>query len=137
MLFFLYKLIIKGDFFVFMRHQIGSFSSHIINILGLDIKAGTPIYISDSNISHMKSSHPDDFVKYGNDIESIISNPDYVGKNIKDNSIEFTKDYIVNNDYVKVAVRVSSSGIFYARSLYVLNSNRVKNFINKGTLIKT
>ena len=119
-----------------MRQQIGSFSSHIINILGLEIEAGTPIYISDSNIAHMKSSHPDDFIKYGNDIESIISNPDYVGKNTKDTSIEFTKEYILNNEYVKVAVRISSSGIFYARSLYVLNSNRVKNFINKGTLIK-
>lgn len=119
-----------------MRQQIGSFSAHIINILGLEIEAGTPIYISDSNIAHMKSSHPDDFIKYGNDIESIISNPDYVGKNTKDNSIEFTKEYIINNEYVKVAVRISSSGIFYARSLYVLNSNRVKNFINKGTLIK-
>ena len=44
--------------------------------------------------------------------------------------------HITNNEYVKVAVRISSSGIFYARYLYVLNSNRVKNFINKGTLIK-
>lgn len=44
--------------------------------------------------------------------------------------------HIINNEYVKVAVRISSSEIFYARSLYVLNSNRVKNFINKGTLIK-
>lgn len=44
--------------------------------------------------------------------------------------------HIINNKYVKVAVRISSSEIFYARSLYVLNSNRVKNFINKGTLIK-
>lgn len=44
--------------------------------------------------------------------------------------------HIINNKYVKVAVRISSSGIFYARYLYVLNSNRVKNFINKGTLIK-
>lgn len=44
--------------------------------------------------------------------------------------------HIINNEYVKVTVRISFSGIFYARSLYVLNSNRVKNFINKGTLIK-
>ena len=41
-----------------------------------------------------------------------------------------------DNDYKDGAVRISSSEIFYARSLYVLNSNRVKNFINKGTLIK-
>lgn len=41
-----------------MRRQVGQFSSHIINLLELDIEVGTPIYISDTNIEHMKSSHP-------------------------------------------------------------------------------
>ena len=40
----------------------------------------------------------------------------------------------IDNEYVKVAVRVASSGKYYARSLYVLNHNRVHNFIKKGTL---
>lgn len=120
-----------------MRRQIGQFSSHIIKLLKLNIEVGIPIYISDSNIEHMKSSHPNDFIKYGNDIESIIANPDYVGKNAKDDSIEFTKEYFIDGEFVKVAVRISSNGIFYARSMYILNSNRVKNFIKKGTLIKT
>ena len=57
-----------------MRQQIGSFSSHIINILGLEIEAGTPIYISDSNIAHMKSSHPDDFIKYGIILSNSLKN---------------------------------------------------------------
>lgn len=117
-----------------MRKQIGSFSPKIIETLGLDIPAGTPIYIADSNIEHMKTSHPEDFEKYGKELQNIIANPDYVGKNIKDDSIEFTKEYYVNGEYVKVAVRVSTSNIYYARSMYVLNSNRVKNFIAKGTL---
>ena len=42
--------------------------------------------------------------------------------------------HIINNEYVKVAVRISSSGIFYARSLYVLNSNRVKTLLIRGLL---
>ena len=84
----------------------------------------------------MKASHPEDFRKYGGDIESIIANPDYVGKNIKDGSIEFTKEYMLNGDFVKVAIRVSLQNIYYARSLYVLNPNRVKNFIARGTLKK-
>lgn len=127
----------KGADLIPMKRQVGQFSSHIINLLGLNIEVGTPIYISDTNIAHMKSSHPNDFIKYGGDIEHIISAPDYVGKNIKDNSIEFTKEYLIDGEFVKVAVRVSSSGVFYARSMYTLNSNRVKNFIRKGTLIKT
>lgn len=118
------------------RKLIGRFSSEVIDLLGLDIPAGAPIYIADSNITHMKNSHPDDFKKYGGDIETIISSPDYVGQNSKDNSIEFTKEYVINGDFVKVAVRVSLQNIYYARSMYVLNPNRVKNFIKKGTLKK-
>ena len=119
-----------------MRKKIGAFSAQIIEVLELDIPAGTPIYIADSNIEHMKISHPNDFEKYGDEIKNIISNPDYVGKNVKDDSIEFTKEYCIDGEYVKVAVRVSTHSIYYARSMYVLNPKRVKNFIAKGTLKK-
>lgn len=118
------------------RKKIGEFSAKVIKTLELDIPVGTPIYIADSNMEHMKTSHPKDFDKYGKELETIITFPDYVGKNSKDNSIEFTKEYLLNNDYVKVAVRVSLHNIYYARSLYILNANRVKNFIAKGTLRK-
>ena len=119
-----------------MRKRIGVFSSSVIRTLGLDIPAGTPIYIADSNIEHMKTSHPEDYEKYGSELQNIIANPDYVGKNTKDDSIEFTKEYFINSEYVKVAVRVSTQNTYYARSMYVLNPNRVKNFIEKGTLKK-
>lgn len=119
-----------------MRKRIGFFSADVIRTLELDIPVGTPIYISDSNIEHMKTSHPEDYKKYGCDLSLIISNPDYVGKNSKDDSIEFTKEYYISDVYVKVAVRVSASNTYYARSMYVLNPNRVKNFIRKGTLKK-
>ena len=119
-----------------MKTKIGNFSARVIELLELDIPVGTPIYIADSNIEHMKSSHPEDYKRYGTELNNIITNPDYVGKNAKDDSIEFTKEYCINGDYVKVAVRVSTHNIYYARSLYVLNPNRVKNFIAKGTLKK-
>lgn len=114
------------------RVQIGKITQTVINALGLNIPVDTPIYISDTNIAHMQSSHPNDYQKYGADISDILNHPDYVGINPGDNSLEYTKEYLINNDYVKVAVRVSSSNIFYARSLYVLNPNRVKNYISKG-----
>lgn len=62
---------------------------------------------------------------------------DYVGINSSDNSIEFVKEYVIDNEFVKVAVRVSRGNKLYARSLYVLNNRRVKNFIAKNTLKKT
>ena len=119
-----------------MRKRIGFFPTSVIRTLGLNIPAGTPIYIADSNIEHMKTSHPEDYKKYGSELQNIIANPDYVGKNTKDDSIEFTKEYFINGEYVKVAVRVSAQNTYYARSMYVLNPNRVKNFIEKGTLKK-
>ena len=119
-----------------MKKRIGHFSEQIIRILDLDIPVGTPIYIADSNIEHMKSSHPKTFEKYKDELQNIIENPDYIGKNTKDDSIEFTKEYLIDGEYVKVAVRISTSNIYYARSTYELNPNRVKNFIQKGTLKK-
>lgn len=83
----------------------------------------------------MKSSHPEDFDAYGDDIPLIISTPDYIALN-KDGSIEYVKSYINKyNEYVKLAVRVSNSGSFFARSLYVLNTQRVNDYIAKGTLL--
>lgn len=116
--------------------KIGEFTEKIINTLGLSISPGTPIFFGDTNKTHMKKRHPQAYTKYGKDINKIITNPDYVGVNTKDSSIEFVKDFKINNEYVKVAVRVSTKGTYFARTIYVLNNNRVHNFIKKGTLKK-
>lgn len=84
----------------------------------------------------MKTSHPDDYAKYKEELPNILNHPDYVGINPKDNSIEYVKEFLVDNEYVKVAVRISTKGQYYARSLYVLNNRRTENFIKKGTLKK-
>ncbi|MGN1317796.1 MAG: PBECR2 nuclease fold domain-containing protein [Lachnospirales bacterium] len=118
-----------------MATQVGTITPKIIDILGItDIKPNTPIFLGETNIQHMKSSHPIDYKKYGNDITNILSFPDYVGINKKDNSIEYVKEFRINEEFVKVAVRISLNGNLFARSIYVLNKNRVNNFINKGTL---
>lgn len=119
-----------------MARQVGTINKKLIKLLGLNVAEGTPIYFGDSNLQHMQSSHPADFAKYGSHLQSILNAPDYVATNPKDGSIEFVKEFKVDNEYVKVAVRVSAAGKFFARSLYILNNNRVNNFINKGTLIK-
>ena len=116
--------------------EIGKITDRVIELLGLSVAADTPVYIGQSNISHMKASHPAYFNKYNTFIPDIISNPDYVGLNNKDNSIEYAKEIAVDNEFVKVAVRVSTNDKYFARSIYALNKNRVNNFIAKGTLIK-
>lgn len=120
-----------------MANQVGTITEEIIDILGItNIKPNTPILLGDTNIQHMKSSHPEDYQKYSSHIINILASPDYVGINKKDNSIEYVKEFKVDNNFVKVAVRISLNGNVFARSIYVLNKNRVNNFINKGTLKK-
>lgn len=116
--------------------RVGVISEKVATLVGLNGAVGSAIMLGDSNIAHMKSNHPNDYAKYGCDIELILSEPHYVGKNPKDGSIEYVREYVVNGEYVKVAVRISVSGTYFARSLYVLNRNRTQNFIKNGTLLR-
>lgn len=116
--------------------KIGIISSKVITALELKIEQGESILLGDSNIEHMKKKHPEAYEKYGKEIPLILGNPDYVGINAKDGSIEYVKEYRIDDEYVKVAVRVSGNKKYFARSIYVLNKTRVKNFIAKGTLKK-
>jgi hypothetical protein len=114
-----------------MVEKIGEFSLEVIEVLNLDIVAGTAIYIGETNIKHMKEQHQSDFERYFNRLPRILSKPDYVGINPSDNSIEFIKEF---GRYVKLAVRIAGDGEYYARSLYIINSKRVANFIKDGKL---
>lgn len=117
-----------------MDTQVGCISEKVVSALGLSVKPGQPIFLGSSNIAHMQNRHPADYLKYGQFIPAILSAPDYVGQNPSDGSIEYVKDFQINGEFVKVAVRLSNGGTLFARSLYVLNSKRVNNFIAKGTL---
>lgn len=115
---------------------ISKVTSHIEKLLGLNPVPDKNIYLGQSNIIHMQTKHPFDYLKYGTCISDILDHPDYVYQNPKDGSIEFVKEYSINNEFVKVAVRITSNDKYYARSLYILNNNRVNNYINSGKLKK-
>lgn len=117
-------------------NKVGKIDDRVISLLGLKTSNNTPVYLGQSNVEHIIKKHNIDYDKYGDDISNIILTPDYVGINISDGSIEYVKEYIENNEYVKVAVRVSTNGNYFVRSIYKLNSSRVKDFIKKGTLKK-
>lgn len=113
---------------------VGEVTEAVEKLLGITVPGDRRIYIGQTNLDHMRTSHPEDFAKYGTELILILAYPDYVGQNPKDGSIEYVKEFLRDGEYVKVAVRLAQSERFYARSLYVLNSRRVKNFIEKGTL---
>ena len=116
--------------------QVGKLSQRVIELLGLTLSEGRSILLGESNIAHMVSRHPEDYALYGEYIPLILSMPDYVALNTKDESIEYVQEVQMDDIYVKVAVRVSARGQLFARSVYRLNTNRAKNFIEKGTLKK-
>lgn len=116
--------------------QVGKLSQRVIELLGLTLSEGRSILLGESNIAHMVSRHPEDYALYGEYIPLILSMPDYVALNTKDESIEYVKEVQMDDVYIKVAVRVSERGQLFARSVYRLNTNRAKNFIEKGTLKK-
>jgi len=114
-----------------MTKIIGNISIEVIDLLELPLSEATPIYIGDSNIAHMKSEHNYEYLKYFENIPSIIQEADYVRLRKEDNSIEYIKSF---DKYIKLAVRVAGDGNYYARSLYTIDTNRVENLLKKGEL---
>ena len=100
----------------------------------IGITAGTPIYIGPSNIEHIKSRHPYEYEKYFPYISDIISAPSYVGKNPSDESITFVKFFQIGEEYVRVAVRVTTNGTAFAKTLHLLSTVNAERYIGKGTL---
>ncbi len=111
-----------------MNKQIGKVTKKIIKILNLDYKEEEPIFIGEANLNHMKEEHPGDFEKYGADIEEIIKNPTYLARNEKKKSIEFIKEYKIDDEYVLVAVRVTNNNVHFARTMYVMSNEKVEKY---------
>jgi hypothetical protein len=116
--------------------KVGVITQKVIDLLDLDVFADTPIFLSDSNIEHMAEGHPEDFEYYGTEISNILKYPDYIGQNPSNKSIEYVKIYKISDKTIKIAVRVSSGKMFYARTMYSRNIEKIKPFIEKGYLIK-
>ena len=111
-----------------MNRQIGKISKKVIKILNLQYEDEQPIFIGDANIKHMKEEHPNDFKKYGADIEDIIKHPTYLARNEKKKSIEFIKEYKIDNEFVLVAVRVSNNNVHFARTMYIMAQEKVEKY---------
>ena len=119
-----------------MNYEIGKITKEVIKILGLNYKEEVPIFIGISNISHMKERHAIDFERYGNKIREIIKKPTYLARNEKKQSIEFIKEYKVNNDFVLVIVRVSRNDVHFVRTRYVMDEKKVEKYFEHNYFYK-
>lgn len=115
-----------------MNRQIGKISKRVIELLDLEYKEEMPILIGETNIEHMKKQHPEDYEKYGMDIEQIILKPTYVAKNPNQGSIEYIKEYKINNEFVLIAVRISNKGTMFAKTLFTMTERKKNIYLNNG-----
>lgn len=115
-----------------MNKKVGVLNKRVIELLNLKFEINSPIYIGESNINHIKDKHPEDFKKYGDDIEKIIKNPTYIAKNPKQGSIEYIKEYKINKEFVLVAVRISNKGNFFVKTLFQMSERKKEIYLGKG-----
>lgn len=114
--------------------KVGEFTQNIIDQLQLNIAAGTPIFIGERNTEHIKNRHPYEYDKYYNRIPEIVSNPDYIGLSPKDYSIQFVKEFFVNSEYIRVAVRINQHNRCFVKTLHLLSTCNAERYLEKGTL---
>lgn len=118
-----------------MKKQIGKINKKVIKLLNLEFSEELPIILGDSNIEHMKRQHLEDYIKYGKNIEDIVNNPTYVAKNPNQGSIEYIKEYKMENEFVLVAVRISNKGTMFAKTLFKMTEQK-KNIYLKMDMQK-
>lgn len=120
------------------EHEIvGKLTKKVIDTFGLTFTENQPILCGETNRQHMQEEHPEDYEAYGDKIEEIINNPDFIAKHPKkkNSSIEYIKLFKNESDeYVLVAVRASGGGTLFARTLFVMDSEKVDKYNEKNAL---
>lgn len=112
--------------------KLGIVGNSIVNLFDLDIDPQTPVYIGLNNRIHMENTHGETYREFESCISEILSNPEYVGVNPHDKSLEYYKSYNDVMVHIKLAVRSTNNGIYFARTLYEINSHSLKSYLDKG-----
>lgn len=115
-----------------MNKQVGKVTKKVMELLDLEYEKELPIILGNSNIEHMKRQHFEDYIKYGRDIKEIINNPTYVARNPNQGSIEYIKEYKLNDDFVLIAVRISNKGTMFVKTLFTMSERKKDIYLKKG-----
>ena len=109
-------------------------SSEIKEIFEVEIDNNRIIYSREGLYKHILKRNHNDVIKYFDNLEDIVSNPDYVGMSNRNNSpsFEYLKCY---EDNVLVAVRLNKKkGFFYIASMYIITDSKLESRIRSGRL---
>lgn len=110
--------------------KVGELTNRIIDILELEEKPRNIKFAYD-RIAHCEN-HKKDFKneqsynKSMQNIPLILNNPDYVGYNKNNNSIEYIKRI---DELTLVAIRIKQKGDLFLRSIYPISEVKLKNKI--------
>lgn len=111
---------------------IGMVNENVIRALDLKLKANTPIFIGDDNENHMREEHPQDHQLYHTYIPEILAAPDYVSRHPSDGSMQYIK--ILGGGYVMVAVRPSSRGRLYVKTMFTMSKNKIEYYQHRNAM---
>lgn len=121
-----------------MNRKIGVLKKEILNIFNIKIEQDLPILIGDKNIEHIKSTHANDYKKYGDKISEIIKNPTYVAKHPKKTSVEYIKEFLNDDsELVLVAVRITQNKTAFVKTLFVMSDEKKKKYIKRWIFEKS
>ena len=115
-----------------MNRQVGKVNKRVIKLLNLKYKNELPIILGNTNIEHMKRQHLEDYNKYGKKIKEIINKPTYVALNPNQGSIEYIKEYKIDNEFILVSVRISNKGTMFAKTLFKMTERKKDIYLRKG-----
>lgn len=110
---------------------VGYVNDKVIKTFNLNYPQNKPIFCGESNKTHMKTEHPDAYELYGDKIEEILKNPDFISKHPKkkNSAIEYIKVFHNENDeYVLVAVRATGNNTLFARTLFIMDPEKVDRY---------
>ena len=113
--------------------KVGNISGKLSNYVPLGL--GYNIFCSKGLKKHVQKRHPD-CLKYMNIIPDIISAPDYIGRNPREeaNSIEMIKR-LDNNVLIGIKLDIAG-GYYYVATLHTITDAKLNNGLNSGRLTK-
>ena len=120
-----------------MDHEkIGQVTNEVKEIFNIVLEASDIKVNKEGLRSHMMKCHHNDVIQHIEDLELILSNPDFVEINPREKgaSFEYVKRF---DDNVLVAIKLHKSGdFFYVPTMYRIQDYKLQSRIKSGRLRK-
>lgn len=120
-------------------HYIGKIDKEIYKVVTPDI-CTDEVIITDRQIQHIKERHPNDYERFVKYFEEALSCPDYILEANKPNSAMVLKEIELNNEKIKIILRLhtSTDPEGYKNSIITaqrVKERRYKQYIRNGKIL--